>query len=95
MIRDLDEQGLKWLRRRAEELDVLLEVHGGGALGKRANFEDMMRRTAQLGCKVVACTFGMLMRPGKIATLEAWDEHTRACEAGQYDRNVGRPGRGS
>jgi hypothetical protein len=23
----------------------------------------------------------MLMRPGKIATLEAWDEHTRACEA--------------
>jgi hypothetical protein len=50
MIRDLDVQGLKRLRRRAEELDVLLEVHGGGALGKWANFEDTMRRTAQLGC---------------------------------------------
>jgi 3-oxoisoapionate decarboxylase len=81
MIRDLDEQGLKRLRRRAEELDVLLEVHGGGALGKWANFEDTMRRAAALGCKVVGCTFGMLMRPGKIATLEAWDEHTRACES--------------
>jgi sugar phosphate isomerase/epimerase len=56
-------------------------VHGGGALGKWANFEDTMRRTSQLGCKVVGCTFGMLMRPGTIGTLEAWDEHTRACEA--------------
>ncbi len=81
MIRDLDQQGLKRIRRRAEELDVLLEVHGGGALGKWANFEDTMRRAAELGCKVVGCTFGMLMRPGKIATLEAWDEHTRACES--------------
>ena len=81
MIRDLDEDGLKLLRRRAEELDVLLEVHGGGALGKWSKYEDTMRRTAALGCKVVGCTFGMLLRPDKIATLEAWDEHTKQCEA--------------
>jgi sugar phosphate isomerase/epimerase len=81
MISDLDEEGLARLRRRAEELDVLLEVHGGGALGKPAEFEDTMQRAARLGCKVVGCTFGMLMRPRKIATLEAWDEHTRACES--------------
>ena len=81
MIRDLDEDGLKLLRRRAEELDILLEVHGSGALGKWSKYEDTMRRTAALGCKVVGCTFGMLLRPDKIATLEAWDEHTKQCEA--------------
>ena len=81
MIRDLDDDGLKRLRRRAEELDVLLEVHGGGALGKWSKYEETMQRTAALGCKVVGCTFGMLMRPSKIATLDAWDEHTRQCEA--------------
>ncbi len=81
MIRDLDEDGLRRLRRRARELDVLLEVHGGGALAKGAQFEDTMRRAAALGVKVVGCSFGMLMRPGKIATLEAWDEHVAKCEA--------------
>ena len=81
MIRDLDDDGLKRLRRRAEELDVLLEVHGGGALGKWSKYEETMQRTAALGCKVVGCTFGMLMRPNKIATLDAWDEHTKQCEA--------------
>ena len=81
MIRDLDDDGLKRLRRRAEELDVLLEVHGGDALGKWSKYEDTLQRTAALGCKVVGCTFGMLMRPNKIATLDAWDEHTKQCEA--------------
>ena len=81
MIRDLDEDGLKRLRRRAEELDVLLEVHGGGALGTWSKYEDTMRRAALLGCQVVGCTFGMLMRPDKIATLDTWDEHTKQCEA--------------
>ncbi len=81
MVRDLDEDGLKRLRRRAEELDVLLEVHGGGALGKWSKYEDTMQQAATLGCKVVGCTFGMLMRPDKIATLDAWDEHTKQCEA--------------
>ena len=81
MIRDLDEKALTRLRRRAEELDVSLEVHGGSALGKWTKFEDTMQRTAILGCKVVGCSFGMLMRPDKIATLDAWDEHTRQCEA--------------
>jgi sugar phosphate isomerase/epimerase len=80
-IRDLDEVGLKRLRQRAEELDVLLEVHGGGALGKWSKFEDTMQRAAALGSKVIGCSFGMLMRPDKIATLEAWDAHTRKCEA--------------
>lgn len=81
MIADLDEDGLILLRRRAEELDLLLEVHGGGALDKSRSFEDTMQRAARLGCKVVGCTFGMLMRPRKIATLEAWDEHARMCES--------------
>jgi len=81
MIRDLDNDGLRRLRRRAEELNVLLEVHGGGALGKWSKYEDTMRRTATLGCKVIGCTFGMLMRPNKVATLEAWDAHTKRCEA--------------
>ncbi len=81
MIRDLDDDGLKRLRRRAEELDVMLEVHGGGALGKWSKFEETMQRAAALGAKVVGCSFGMLMRPNKIATLEAWDEHTKQCEA--------------
>ena len=81
LIRDLDEDGLKRLRRRAEELNVLLEVHGGTALGKWSKYEDTMKRAAALGVKVVGCTFGMLMRPDKIATLEAWDDHAKQCEA--------------
>jgi len=81
MIRDLDDDGLKRLRRRAEELDVLLEVHGGGALGKWTRFEDTMQRAAALGSKVVGCSFGFMTRPGKIATLQAWDEHVEQCEA--------------
>ena len=81
MIRDLDEDGLKRLRRRAEQLDVLLEVHGGGALGKWTKFEDTMHRAAALGSKVVGCSFGFLMRPDRIDTLDAWDEHTKQCEA--------------
>jgi 3-oxoisoapionate decarboxylase len=81
MIRDLNDDALKQLRRQAEELDVLLEVHGGGPLGKWSKYEDTMRRAALLGCTVVGCTFGMLMRPDKIATLDAWDEHTKQCEA--------------
>ncbi len=80
-IRDLDEAGLKRLRHRAEELDVKLEVHGGGALGKWSNFEDTMHRAAALGSKVIGCSFGFLMRPDKIDTLDAWDEHTGKCEA--------------
>ena len=66
MIRDLDEDGLKRLRHRAEELDVLLEVHGGVALGKWSKFEDTMHRAAALGSKIVVCSFGFLMRPDRI-----------------------------
>ena len=80
-IRDLDEGGLKRLRQRAEELDVLLEVHGGVALGKWSKFEDTMQRAATLGSKVIGCSFGFLMRPERINTLDAWDAHTKQCEA--------------
>ena len=80
-IRDLDEEGLKRLRQRAEELDVRLEVLGGVPLGKWAKFEDTMHRAAILGSKVVGCSFGFLMRPDRINTLDAWDEHTRKSEA--------------
>ncbi len=81
MIRDWDSARLARLRRRAAELDVLLEVHGGNALAKWSRFEDTMRRAADLGARVVGCSFGMLMRPNKIATLSAWDEHVAQCEA--------------
>ena len=57
-IRDLDKDGLKRLRQRAEALDVLLEVHGGVALGKWSKFEDTMQRAAALGSKVIGCSFG-------------------------------------
>ena len=80
-IKDLDEAGLKRLRQRAEELDVVLEVHGGVALGKWSKFEDTMQRAAALGSKVIGCSFGFLMRPDRINTLDAWDEHTKQCEA--------------
>jgi len=48
MIADLDEEGLMRVRHKAEKPDVLLEVHGGGALGKCANFEERMQRAALL-----------------------------------------------
>lgn len=82
MIASLDEDGLKQLRRKANELDVMLEVHGGSAIGKWSGpmFEQTLQRAAALGAKVVGCSFGMLLRPDKIATLGAWDEHVRQCE---------------
>lgn len=79
MITSLDGRELKRLRDRAGELDVALEVHGGSALSP--NFEKVLKPAAALGCSVVGCSFGMLMRPDKIATLEAWDEHTRRCQS--------------
>jgi len=81
MIQDLDEDEIKRLRHRAEELDVLLEVHGGVALGKWSKFEETMHQAATLGSKVVGCSFGFLMRPDRINTLDAWDDHTSQCEA--------------
>src|SRR5690606_23638777 len=30
--------------------------------------------------KVVGCSFGMMMRPKKIATLDAWDQHLDRCQ---------------
>jgi len=54
MIRDLDDDGLRRLCRRAEELDVMLEVHGGGALGKWSKFEERESTiTSRIGCFVV------------------------------------------
>ena len=79
MIDKLDEAGLARLRRRAQELDVMLEVHGGGAL--RRTYERAMHKAAAVGAKVIGCSFGMLMRPEKIATLKLWDEHVARCEA--------------
>ena len=79
MTDPLDEDELARLRRTADELDVMLEVHGGGA--QRADFDRTMHQAAALGAKVVGCSFGMMMRPDKIATLEAWDEHLSQCRA--------------
>jgi len=79
MIDKLDEAELARLRCRARELDVMLEVHGGGAL--RRTYERAMHKAAAVGSKVVGCSFGMLMRPEKIPTLKQWDEHVARCEA--------------
>lgn len=78
MITSLNEGELKQLRARAEELDVALEVHGGSAFLPR--FEAVFQPAVALGIKVVGCSFGMLMRPGKIESLKAWDAHTMRCQ---------------
>jgi len=79
MLDDLDEDDLRRLRARADELDVALEVHGGGA--QRGDFEKTLEQASALGVKVVGCSFGMLTRPEKIATLAGWDEHVEQCRA--------------
>lgn len=81
MIDSLAEDELAHLRRAADENDVVLEVHGGGA--QRPDFEATMRRAKALGAKVVGCSFGMMMRPDKIGTLGEWDEHLADCK-GRY-----------
>jgi len=79
MVDSLSEDELSRVRRAGEEHDVMIEVHGGGA--QRPTFEDTMRRAKAMGVKVVGCSFGMMMRPDKIATLEAWDQHLAECKA--------------
>jgi len=79
MLDHLPEAELKRLRSRARDLDVLLEVHGGGAT--RKDFEKTIHHAAVIGSKVVGCSFGMMLRPNKIATLAAWDEHLAKCRS--------------
>jgi 3-oxoisoapionate decarboxylase len=79
MITDLDESELKRLKNKAADLDIMLEVHGGPATG--AKFEKTIQQAAFLGSKFIGCSFGMLMRPNKIATLDAWDKHMETCRA--------------
>lgn len=79
MVDKLDATGLKQVRRQADELDLRLELHGGGA--QRKEFDRTLQLASALGIKVVGCSFGMLMRPAKIATLDAWDQHFAACRA--------------
>jgi len=74
MLHGLDETALKGIRRRAAEIDIQLEVHGGGALAP--TFERTMQQAAVLGARVIGCSFGMLTRPQQIDTLEGWKEHT-------------------
>jgi len=79
MIDRLDEGAIMRLRARADEIDVRLEVHGG--LASRKDFDRTLRQSSALGVRVVGCSFGMLMRPDRIATLDAWDKHTGECRA--------------
>ncbi len=79
MIDSLPENELARVRRTAEELDVMIEVHRGAA--QRPTFDETIRRAKALGAKVVGCSFGMMTRPGKIGTLEAWDQHLAECKA--------------
>ena len=77
MVDSLPEDDLTRLRKTAKDLDVVLEAHGGAA--QRPDFERTMQIAAALGVRVVGCSFGMMMRPDKIATLKAWDEHLAQC----------------
>lgn len=79
MISDLDAATIKRVRARAEELGLAIEVQGGTAL--QPNYLKIMEQAAALGAKAIGCSFGMLLRPDKIATLEAWDAHLKICEA--------------
>lgn len=77
MLQNLDANGFERLRRRAAELDVKLEIHGGTAFAP--TFDRVLEMAAALGATVVGCSFGFLMRPGTIATLPAWDAHLAKC----------------
>ncbi|MBU0717129.1 MAG: sugar phosphate isomerase/epimerase [Planctomycetes bacterium] len=77
LIDKLPDGELKRLDANGKDLDVLLEVHGGTAL--RPDYEETIRKAAMAGVKVVGCSFGMMMRPDKIATLKEWDEHMDKC----------------
>lgn len=79
MIDRLDEAGRTRLRAKADELDVRLEIHGG--VGLRKDFDRTLELAAALGVKIVGCSFGMLVRPDKIATLDAWDRFTSEARA--------------
>jgi sugar phosphate isomerase/epimerase len=86
MIEGMNEAELKRLRAKAADLDVQLEINGGNALNK--NFERAFEVAKVLGVKMVGSSYGMLMRPDKIDTLEKWDAHLAACEA--RTRELGR-----
>lgn len=79
MVDKLDGDQLRKLRARAEELNVMLEVHGSDPF--RASYETTLRQSAALGVKAVGCYCGMLVRPDKAPTLEAWDAYMARAEA--------------
>jgi 3-oxoisoapionate decarboxylase len=79
MTKTLDESGVKALRRRADELNMRIELHGNGII--QPAFEAAMQNAPALGAKVVVGNCGMLLRPDKIPTLAAWDDHLQRCEA--------------
>ena len=56
----------------------MLEPYGGEPYTPA--FEDILRRSAALGAKVVGCYSGWHLRPDKITTLEAWDAHVARLE---------------
>jgi len=77
MLNGLGADDLARLRSHAVDVDMALEIHGGGA--QREDFEVTLQQAAALGVKVVGCSFGMLTRPDKIGTMAGWDEHLDAC----------------
>jgi len=79
MVDDLSEDDIARLRKTAADLDVAIEVHGGSA--ERPTYEKTMQIAKAAGAKVIGCSFGMMMRPDKIATLADWDAHLAKCKA--------------
>lgn len=79
MITALSDAELKGIRKRAEALNVALEIHGGNPL--QSSFEKVYPQALTLGCNLVGGTFGYFERPNKIASLEAWDAHVKRCSS--------------
>jgi len=77
LLDGLNTEDLRRLRRLGDELDVLLEVHGGVA--QRDDFKTTIEQAAVMDVKVMGCSFGMLLRPEIIPTAEAWDDHLKQC----------------
>lgn len=79
MTDGLSDDALKRVREKAEALDIVLEIHGGVA--RSSKFDAVLKTAAALGCQVVGCNFGFLMRPNKISTLKAWEEYKQLCQS--------------
>ncbi len=79
MVDNLSSEGIKKLRVKAEDYNIMLETHGSDPY--RNTYERTLSQSAALGVKTVGAYCGMLVRPDKAPTLQAWDEYMAKAEA--------------